>query len=144
MSEQVNKAIVRRVYQEILSKGNFEVIDLFFHERYVYHEPGTPEVHGPDGIRQLLLAYRTALPDMSAELEDMVSEGDKVAHRFTIRGTHRGDLLGVPATGKQVEFTGILISQFDDGKIIEEWENLDTLGLLQQIGAVAVSEDGTD
>ena len=139
MSAEGNKAIVRRIYKEILSGGNLDAIDLFFHKRYVYHEPGTPEVRGTDGLRQLLSAYRTALPDMSATIEDMIGEDEKVAHRFTIRGTHKGDLMGIPATGKQVEFTGILVSHFDNGKIVEEWENLDSLGLLQQVGALPAS-----
>ena len=137
-----NKATIRRIYEEILNEANLNAIDLLFHEHYVYHEPGTPQVRGTGGAKQLFSAYRTALPDMSASLDDMIGEGDKVAHRFTIRGTHRGDLMGVPASGKPVEFTGMLVSRFDDGKVIEERENLDSLGLLQQIGAVPAPGNG--
>lgn len=139
MSAEENKATVRRVYEEVLNGANLDAIDLFFHEDYVYHEPGTSEVRGTEGLRQLLSAYRTALPDLSVTVEDLVAEDEMVAHRFTIRGTHKGYLMGVPATGEKVEFTGTVISRFDDGEIVEEWENLDSLGLLYQIGALRES-----
>ena len=104
MSVEENKATIRRIYEEILNEGNLNAVDLLFHEHYVYHESGTPEVRGTGGATQLFSAYRTALPDMSASLDDMIGEGDKVAHRFTIRGTHRGDLMGVPASSTPLDF----------------------------------------
>ena len=79
MSVEENKATIRRIYEEVINSGKFDAIDLFFHERDVYHEPGTPEVRGTEGIEQLFSAYRTALPDMSGTIEDMIGEDEKVA-----------------------------------------------------------------
>jgi predicted ester cyclase len=81
-------------------------------------------------------ALYTAFPDSHFMLEDLIAEGDKVVQRYTIRGTHRGNFMGVPATGKVVTFTGIVISRFAGGKFVEEWDNQDVLGLMQQLGAI--------
>ncbi len=80
--------------------------------------------------------YRSAFPDLQATVEDQVAEGDKVASRFTFRGTHRGELAGIPPTGNQVEVTGIVISRIEGGKGAEDWSNYDALGMMQQLGVV--------
>jgi steroid delta-isomerase-like uncharacterized protein len=85
---------------------------------------------------QMTPAFFTAFPDMHWVVEDLIAEGDKVVSRYTVRATHRGDFMGVPATGKVVTYTGILISRFAGGKFVEEWESLDMLGLMQQLGAI--------
>jgi predicted ester cyclase len=78
----------------------------------------------------------TAFPDLHFTLEDMIAEGDKVAYRFTARGTHMGDFLGIAATGKQIVVAGTVITRIDAGKFQEDWETIDMLGLMQQLGAI--------
>lgn len=141
MPTEYHKAAIRRIYEEIINGGDLDVVDVLFDEDYVYHEPGSPSVRGTAGLKHLLSAYRTALPDMAATIEDMIAEGDRVAHRFTLRGTHDGYWVGVPPTGRPVEITGMVVSRFAGGKVVEEWESLDSLGLLQQVGALPTSEE---
>jgi predicted ester cyclase len=93
-------------------------------------------VSGRDGIKQLINLYRAAFPDFHMTFEDQIAEGDKVASRWTMRGTHTGDLLGIGPTGKQGTMTGIVISRLAGHTIAEEWENFDQLGLLQQLGVM--------
>ena len=101
----------------------------------VYAEP----VSGPAGYKEVVTAYRTALPDLQLTIEDMVLEGNKGAFRWTMRGTHQGDLFGIPATGKAVTFVGVTIARVrEDGKSVEEWVLYDNFGLMQQIGVVSL------
>ena len=135
MSE-ANKALVRRFYEEVLERGNLALVDELFASNYVYHEPAVGEVKGPEGIKQLAAMYRTAFPDLRMTIEDLVAEGDKVVSRWTGRGTHRGELMGVAPTGKEMTVTGVVISRIIGGKFVEDWENYDTLGMMQQLGAL--------
>jgi steroid delta-isomerase-like uncharacterized protein len=136
MSEE-NKAVSRRVVEEFFVAGRFEIGDELFDQDYVGHDVASPEpIRGPDGVRQQAEGYRTAFPDLQLTVEDQVAEGDKVATRWTARGTHDGDLLGIAPTGKQATVSGMTIDRFSGGKIVESWDNWDALGLMQQIGAV--------
>jgi predicted ester cyclase len=105
---------------------------------YVWHSP-SPGVF-PDldraGMKQFGRAGFTAFPDLHYTLEDLIAEGDKVVHRFTMRGTHQGEFMGVAATGKVVTMTGIYISRFAGGKCVEERSSSDILGLMQQVSAI--------
>jgi steroid delta-isomerase-like uncharacterized protein len=136
MSMEENKALFRRFIEEIINQGNLAIVDELFGSDYIYHAPGSPEFRGPEGVNQFVMMYRSAFPDLHLTVEDLIAEGDKVVTRWTMRGTHRGELMGIPATGKQVSVPGIVISRFANGKIVEEWENFDTLGLMQQLGLV--------
>jgi steroid delta-isomerase-like uncharacterized protein len=137
MSAEVNKAIVRREVEEIFSRGNLDAADEIYAPDYVGHEPTTPEdIRGLEGAKQYAAVYREAFPDLQVTVEDQIAEGDRVATRFTARGTHQGELEGIAPTGNRVEITGIVISRVADGKIAEDWTNFDALGMLQQIGAV--------
>jgi steroid delta-isomerase-like uncharacterized protein len=91
---------------------------------------------GLEAYKQFLSMFLTAFPDFQSTIEDMIAEGDKVVTRQTFRGTHTGDLMGIPPTGKQVTMSGIVISQFVNGKCVELGANNDDLGLLQQLGVV--------
>ena len=103
---------------------------------FVNHDPADPtESRGPAGAKAFITGYRTAFPDLHITIEDVIADGDKVMMRWTSRGTHRGVLMGLAPTGKQVEVTGMSIDRFEDGKIAESWSNWDTLGLLRQLGA---------
>jgi steroid delta-isomerase-like uncharacterized protein len=88
------------------------------------------------------MMYRNAFPDVQLSIEDQVAEGDKVVTRWIGRGTHQGELMGVAPTGNQVRVDGMTISRIEDGKIIEEWEIYDALGMMQQLGAIPSTEEG--
>ena len=135
MSKEENKAMVRRIFEEVIVKGNLSAVDEIMASNYVYHFPGQ-DVKGPEGFKEFVKMMRTAFPDLSMTIEDQIAEGDKVATRETMRGTHKGDFMGIAATGKQVTFTGMVIVHFQDGKEVEAWGSPDMLGLFQQLGVV--------
>lgn len=132
-----NKAVIRRLFEEIWNKGNFALIDEIVAPNFTNHDPATPDLgRGPEAYQQLATRYRTAFPDLQFTLEEIVAEGDKVAVRYTSRGTHQSELSGIAPTGKQVTVTGTFISRLANGKVEESWVNWDALGLMQQLGAV--------
>ena len=131
-NSEENKAAVRACFENA-SQGNFDALDDIVAPGYVLHPE---EVRGPDGLKEMVQRYRDALSDLRVSIDQQFSEGDYVATRLTISGTHDGDLMGTPPTGKQVEFTGITISRCEGGRIVEEWELTDTVSLLGQIGAL--------
>jgi steroid delta-isomerase-like uncharacterized protein len=128
-----NKDLLRR-YIDALNKRDFAALRNFIAEDYVYHGFGV-ELHGADGNEQLLRPFLEGFPDLHVTIEDLVAEGDRCACRLIIRGTHTGVFMGVPATGKQIEMASSCISRLENGKLVEDWEEGDMLGLLQQIGA---------
>jgi steroid delta-isomerase-like uncharacterized protein len=131
------KAIARREIEEVYGAGNFAVADEIVAHDFVGHDPALPEpLRGPAGIKEAATGYRNAFPDLRITIEAQVSEGDLVVTRWTARGTHQGELFGIAPTGKQATVTGISLDRISNGKIIEDWTNWDTLGLLQQLGAV--------
>jgi predicted ester cyclase len=127
-----NKAAVRGCFENA-AKGNFDALNDIVSPDYVLHPQG---IRGVGGLTEMVETYRSALADLRVAIDQQFTEGDYVATRFTISGTHEGDLMGTSATGKDVAFTGIAISRCAGGKIIEEWELTDTVGLLQQVGAL--------
>jgi predicted ester cyclase len=127
-----NKAVVRACFENA-SQGNFDALDEIVAPDYVLHPE---EVRGAEGLKGMVEGYRTALSGLRVVIDQQFTEGDYVATRFTIRGTHDGDLMDVPPTGKDVAFTGITISRCQGGRIVEEWELTDAVGLLGQIGAL--------
>ena len=136
MSEE-NKAIARRDMEEILNQKNLSVADEIYSSEYVRHDPADPqEVRGIDGYKQLIAMYLTAFPDLHFTIDEMIAEGDKVVCRWTGSGTHQGPMGDIEPTGKQVTITGTGIYRIAGGKILEEWLNWDTLGLMQQLEVV--------
>ena len=133
-----NKAILRRAVNEILNGRNLALVDILFAPGYVYHGPGGLEVRGQEGFKQLLHVYLTAFPDGNMTIDDMVAEGDQIAWRWTFRGTHKGDLMGIAPTGKTVTVTGIILSRYSGGQIVEDWESFDELGMFRQLGVSAI------
>ena len=139
MSTEENKAIVRRVNDEVWSEGQLDVIDELFADDFVATIVGAPEqIRGPQGFREFVVMYRTAFPDLRITVDEQFAEGETVVTRWTATGTHEGELMGIPATGKQATTAGININRVSDGKLVEGWGLFDQLGLLQQIGAVPV------
>jgi steroid delta-isomerase-like uncharacterized protein len=134
-----NKAILRRVTDEVFSQGNLDLVDELFAADYVLHDPGIPggELRGPEDFKQRWVSmFRTAFPDLRLSVEDQVAEGDEVVTRYAGRGTHWGELMGIAPTGMEVSVGGIIISRVSGGRIEEEWNSFDALGMMQQLGVV--------
>jgi steroid delta-isomerase-like uncharacterized protein len=142
MSIAENKALIRRLYEET-DKANVAVLDELIAVDCVDHNPApVPDPQpGLAGFKQAFAVFRQAHPDGYHILDDMIAEDDKVMVRVTGRGTHTGDLLGIPATGKVLEMTGIAIYRIAEGKIVERWAEHNLLGLLQQLGVVPSHEE---
>jgi len=137
MSTEENKALVREVVEEVFNKKNLAVADRAYARDYVGYDPATPEpIRGPEGVKKDISAYHAAFPDLRFTIEDQIAEGDRVVSRFRCTGTHRGELMGISPTGKRAEVTGISIVRIAGGRIAEEWNAWDALGLMQQLGAV--------
>jgi steroid delta-isomerase-like uncharacterized protein len=136
MSSEQNKKIVRRVFEEPW-KGNLAVVDEFVASDYIGHDPANPELlRGPEGVKEFISTYRAAFSDARIMVEQQLAEGDLVATRWSGRGTHEGELMGIEPTGKQVTVSGLTISRLEGGKIVEEFQNWDTFGMMQQLGAI--------
>ena len=131
-----NKEIVRRYIEEVWTQGNLAIIDELFAANFVNHTPARGLPPDREGFKQFAVAYRAGFPDLQATLEEIIGEGDKVVTRWTARGTHRGEFMGVAPTGKKATVTGISITRVAGGKIVEDWTQGDTLGLMQQLGVI--------
>jgi steroid delta-isomerase-like uncharacterized protein len=136
MSTEQNKMNNRRVFEEAFNQGNLSAIDEICAPNYIYHDPMGP-ILGPEGFKHFIMAYRTAFPDLHFTIEDEIAEGDRVVVRWRAHGTQLGELNGIPPTGQQSTVTGITIARAAaNGKFEEAWTNLDTLGMLQQLGVI--------
>jgi steroid delta-isomerase-like uncharacterized protein len=139
MSADEKKGKVRRFMEDAFGGGKPELVDDLLDSDFVRYDPyiTAGEVRGVQTVKENIVWFRNAFPDLSCTVEEQVAEGDKVVSRWTLRGTHRGDFFGVAGTGNQVEFTGIQIDRFDlSGKIIEERAEFDLLGAMRQMGAI--------
>lgn len=137
---ELNKQIVRRFVEEVWNAGKLEVADEVLAPDYIEH-PSTPdesrpeEPTGPDGMKRFIQMFRGAFPDMQFTVEHMVAEEDKVAVHLTGRGTHLGELNGLPPTGKRVRIGGAAIHRLEHDKIMETYQVVDRLSLREQLGA---------
>ena len=132
MSEE-NKALARRSW-ELVSQRNPDAIEEVYSADTVLHEPDQ-DLQGVEEAKQYLSMYISAFPDMSVTVEDVIAEGDQAVTRWTLRGTHQGEIEEFgPPTGRRVELEGITIHRMEGGKIVEEWERYDNLGVMQQLG----------
>jgi len=136
MSTDENKQIARRAFDELWNQGKLEMIDEIYESNQVSYGLGVDLPAGQAGIRQFIAMYRVAYPDTHFTVEDQIAEGDKVATRWTAMGTHQGELMGIPATGKRVTVAGMTINRIVNDKIVESWNNFDALGQLQQLGVI--------
>jgi steroid delta-isomerase-like uncharacterized protein len=137
MTTEDNKALVRLYIEEAWNKGNVSVIDDLMSENYTRHVSGCPAPLTRESHKKRILQIHRALPDVTMTIEDMVADEDRVASRVTLRGTQRDTFMGIPATGRQVTVTGIDIARVVDGKVVEHWAEMDTLGLIKQLGALS-------
>ena len=134
MSIEQHKAIIRRFFQEF----NHAAVDELFVAEYVHHDPSLPPdlQHGREAYKQVVRLFLTGFPDLKTTVDGIVAEGDMVACRWTFQGTQQGEMMGLPPTGKRVLGSGMSIHRIVGGKIAEGWFNFDTLGMLQQLGAI--------
>ena len=142
MSAEENKAVVRRYYEEVWNQGNLTVVDELYAPNFILNG----QTIDCDQQKQIIAGVRAAMPDGTITLEDMIAEGDKVTSRWTARGSHQGEWMSslgsIPPTGKQVIMTGSSIYRVEGGRIVEDWFNVDELGLLQQLGAIPTPGPG--
>jgi steroid delta-isomerase-like uncharacterized protein len=133
MSMEENKALARRMTEEVFNKKDMSLLDEFVDTNFVLHVT-VGDFKGPEGFKQFLTTYFAGVPDMHTTIEDEIAEGDVVVHRTTVHGTQTGNFGGIPATGKQFTIMMINIIRFDNGKYLESWSIADLLGMMQQIG----------
>lgn len=128
-------AVVRTWFEEVWNQGREETIDRLFAASGVAHGlPGGSPLRGPEDFKPFFRSFRGAFPDIHVEVTQTVVEEDRVALHCNVKGTHKGHTLGMPATGKPVEFSGIVIVRIQDGQIVESWNHFDFLGFYQQLG----------
>jgi len=139
MSTEENKAVVRRLIEEAYNKGNLAVVDECTAVDFVFHG-AAQELKGPEGAKQLITTLRTAFPDIHMTIDDIVAEGDIVAHRFTYHGTFTGELSGIAPTGKQFKITMAGFTRLAGGKQVEGWAYGDSSALYQQLGVTPPSQ----
>lgn len=137
MTTENNKAIARTLTEEVFNRGNLAVADKIIAPDFIHHDPNTKEFQsGPEGFKRFLARYRDAFPDLHITIEQQIAEGDLVVDRWTGSGTHSGELMGIPPTGKKVTLCGISIHRIVGGKITETWNNYDALTMLEQLGVL--------
>jgi len=139
MAAEENKETIRRWIEEAWNKGNINLADEIYASNYTAQDINDTNkvLRGPEGIKQSVIATRAAFPDIHFTIDHLIAEGDKVVGAFTIRGTHKGNLVGIAPTGKSVVFTAVDIWRFKSGKIVERClASVDRLGMLQQLGVV--------
>ena len=136
MSSADCKTLARRVIEDVINPANLSLVDELFSRDYIYMSPGMPELHGIDGFRQLIRMYKAAFPDVRLNIDEQIAEGEAALTRWTGTGTHLGEFMGLAPTGRRVTVSGMILTRCAAGKIVSEYEILDTLGLLQQLGAI--------
>ena len=134
MSTEQNKAIVRRIYDELLNQENKAVIDEIFDDEVTIYDPFTGVTKGPDSFRQLLNIFDTAFPGHRVTVQQVVAEGDFVSVLHTHLATHTGPFMGLPGTGKEIKVEGIELFRLRNGRIVEFWRKDDNVSLLIQLG----------
>ena len=131
-----NKALVRRYYDDVLTGGDRKLLARLLDPAFVSHVSGGPDA-GAEAYAAAVAVTHAAFPDLAVTVHDQVAEDDKVVTRWSATGTHNGDFVGVPASGRLITVTGIHIHRVRHGRLIEHWEELNLLGLLRQLGALS-------
>ena len=145
MLSETNKTVSRRFFEEVFGQGKLNVLDELIAKDHVNSGPGTlPGLPtGPEGTKQLVTVYRKAFPDLHFTIDEQIAEGDKVVTRWTAHGTHKGELVGIPATDKLATVTGLSVDKFVNGKIVNTWGIFDQFGMMQQLGVIPTPELAT-
>ena len=132
-----NKELARRIMEEIWNNQRVDLADEIIASDFVQHDPHSPfPVEGLEAYKQFVKHYLNAFPDLHFTIEEIVSDGQTVVTRWSSTGTHSGDLPGIPATGRRTTSSGIVCGRVENGRFVESWSNWDTLGLMQQLGAI--------
>ena len=136
MGIEDNKAVIRRFVEQFKNRANHEIVDELFTEDFVHHfaDPRLPK--GRAGMKALGRSVVAGLPDVHATIEDLIAEGDKVVERTRAGGTHRGEFFGVPPTGKKISWSETHVYRFKNGKVAEHWPEIDTFGIMMQLGVI--------
>jgi steroid delta-isomerase-like uncharacterized protein len=134
MTGEQNKAVVRKVIEEAFNRGNVKVLDELYAPSYREHQFGMPP--NMEGFKASVLGLRAAFPDLKLTIEEMSVEGDKVWIRMTARGTHGGQFMGVPPTGRKMEIAVFDMCRLEDGRITDHWGVPDRFAMMHQIGAL--------
>ncbi len=135
MSE-TNKDLFRQYADGFMRGGDEDVAERLVGENVLSHDALPGQEPGREGLKAAFRVLRGAFPDLSPDLQDLVAEGDRVVARFVVTGTHTGDFLGMPPTGKTFAYDEITIVRFEDGRIVEHWAEMDSLGMMQQLGVL--------
>ena len=135
MSSEENKAVVRRFF-ELMNRGELERLHEVCATDLQWHGGSMGEYTGAEAALEMAKGFFAAFPGLQTSIDYILAEGDKVVAHFTSRGTHGGDLMGIPATGKDVTIAGLAHYRIANGRIAEEWHVQDSLGMLQQLGAI--------
>ncbi|MGF1472298.1 MAG: ester cyclase [Rubrobacteraceae bacterium] len=136
MPNKENERVIRRVFDELLNGGNADVAEELISPDYVEHSPLSDQATGVDGLKERVSMLRSAFPDFHYDLEDLISGEDKAVSRWTMHGTHEGEFMGLEPTGRRIEVSGIDIYRISGGKVAEHWHEMDTLRMMQQLGAI--------
>ena len=134
MSEQ-NKAVVRE-FLDAINTQDLERLGEVLGPKFVWHGRSMGEIEGAEPFKQMVGSFYAAMPDLNVEVNDLIAERDTVVARYTVTGTHRGDLFGIPGSGNQLSYEGQPIYRVEQGKVAEVWFVEDTFGLMKQIGAI--------
>ena len=137
MSAEENKAAVQRFGEEAFNNGNLESSEELIADDIVDHDPAPGQAPGREGIEEFVTMMRSAFPDLQTTIDEIIAEGDYVAFRYKIEGTHQGEFMGIAPTGNRVSVTAMEMLRFADGKMVDRWGNTDQLGMLQQLGAIS-------
>ena len=141
MSLEQNKALLNRFVEELFNRGNLSVVDELAAPDFVDREELPAGLPGNrEGVKQLTAAFRRAFPDFKATIDDIIAEGDRVVVRSTWTGTQRGEFMGIPPTGKSISFGVIDIVRIAGGKVVEHWGQMDSMRMMQQLGAIPAPE----
>ena len=136
MSEAQNVATLERFVEEVINQGQFEAADELVEENFVELDPLPGQQQGREGLKDVIRMMRTGFPDIHWVIVETIASGDKVVSRFKWTGTHRGDFLGIPATGRKVTVPGVVIDRLNAGKMADSRILMDTLGMMQQLGVI--------
>ncbi len=146
MNRERNKALARRIYEELWGRGTLAIIDECFARDYVHHQASVDphvvpavsavDIIGAEMFKALVRAWHAGFSDLRTSVEDQIAEGDKVVTRWISRGTQTGLWRDIAATGREMVVEGISIDRIVDGRVVETWTNWDLLGLMQQLGAM--------
>ena len=131
-----SKSIADRFTEDLWDRGNLNIADEILSASFVDHDPVQGQTPGMEGYKQMVGAFRSAFPDLRVRNEDVIEEGNKVVVRWTANGTHNGQLMQIPPTGKKVSLKGVDILRIENDKIVERWGEFDALGMLSQLGVI--------